>query len=123
MQMDFRKDYPTKVSCCSRALQHCFRDCTRHTLTSDIFELQPPVCKFVPPIWHPNVYSDGKFQGRIYICKVTYTEKDFIILHCINIGSICLSVLNEAGWSAGMNVKHLLAGAVFSSNSMQSGVL
>eukprot|EP00128_Syssomonas_multiformis_P015958 Colp12_sorted_trinity150504_noHs@11629 len=47
------------------------------------FPLKPPVCKFTPPIWHPNVFSDG---------------------------SICLSILSEEGWSPGLNVKQILLG-------------
>lgn len=47
--------------------------------------LQPPKCKFVPPLYHPNVYPSG---------------------------TICLSILNEDdGWRPAITIKQLLLGA------------
>ena len=46
--------------------------------------LQPPVCRFQPVIFHPNVFSCG---------------------------TICLSILNEEqGWRPGITVKQILMG-------------
>ncbi len=45
---------------------------------------QPPKCKFVPPLYHPNVYPSG---------------------------TICLSILNEDdGWRPAITIKQLLLG-------------
>lgn len=49
-----------------------------------LFTFQPPKCKFVPPLYHPNVYPSG---------------------------TICLSILNEDdGWRPAITVKQLLLG-------------
>lgn len=46
--------------------------------------MQPPKCKFVPPLFHPNVYPSG---------------------------TICLSILNEDdGWRPAITIKQLLLG-------------
>ena len=45
---------------------------------------QPPKCKFVPPLFHPNVYPSGK---------------------------ICLSLLDaDKAWKPSLTIKHLLIG-------------
>mmetsp|Transcript_15974 Transcript_15974/g.40662 ORF Transcript_15974/g.40662 Transcript_15974/m.40662 type:complete len:99 (-) Transcript_15974:74-370(-) len=45
---------------------------------------KPPKCKFVPPLYHPNVYPSG---------------------------TICLSILNEDdGWRPAITIKQLLLG-------------
>ena len=45
---------------------------------------KPPICKFVPPLYHPNIYPSGK---------------------------ICLSILNEdEGWRPAITVKQMLLG-------------
>ncbi|CAM9982354.1 unnamed protein product, partial [Choristocarpus tenellus] len=45
---------------------------------------QPPKCKFVPPLFHPNVYSDGR---------------------------ICLSIISEGqGWRPSITIKEILIG-------------
>ena len=51
---------------------------------SDEYPSKPPKCKFVPPLFHPNVYPSG---------------------------AICLSILNEdEGWRPGITVKQMLLG-------------
>ena len=53
-------------------------------LFSDEYPSKPPKCKFVPPLFHPNVFSDG---------------------------SICLSILNETqGWSPAITIRQMLLG-------------
>ena len=45
---------------------------------------KPPKCKFVPPLFHPNVYPSG---------------------------TICLSILNEEeGWRPAITIKQMLLG-------------
>ena len=49
-----------------------------------ILVIKPPVCKFVPPLYHPNVYPSG---------------------------TICLSILNEdEGWKPAITIKQLVLG-------------
>lgn len=56
VQMNFPSDYPSK----------------------------PPLCRFVPPLYHPNVYSDGR---------------------------ICLSILDPSkGWKPAITIKQMLLG-------------
>ncbi|KAL3782475.1 hypothetical protein HJC23_002226 [Cyclotella cryptica] len=51
---------------------------------SDEYPSKPPKCKFVPPLFHPNVYPSG---------------------------TICLSILNEEeGWRPAISVKQMLMG-------------
>lgn len=51
---------------------------------SEEFPSKPPKCKFVPPLFHPNVYPSG---------------------------TICLSILNEEeGWRPAITVKQMLLG-------------
>merc|ERR1712130_539497 len=51
---------------------------------SDEYPSKPPKCKFVPPLFHPNVYPSG---------------------------TICLSILNEEeGWRPAITVKQVLIG-------------
>jgi ubiquitin-conjugating enzyme E2 I len=51
---------------------------------SDEYPSKPPKCKFVPPLFHPNVYPSG---------------------------TICLSILNEEeGWRPAITVKQMLIG-------------
>mmetsp|Transcript_50288 Transcript_50288/g.58691 ORF Transcript_50288/g.58691 Transcript_50288/m.58691 type:complete len:156 (+) Transcript_50288:481-948(+) len=51
---------------------------------SDEYPSKPPKCKFVPPLFHPNVYPSG---------------------------TICLSILNEEeGWRPGITIKQMLLG-------------
>ncbi|CAN0453697.1 unnamed protein product, partial [Laminaria digitata] len=48
------------------------------------FNVQPPKCKFVPPLFHPNVYPSG---------------------------TICLSILDEdEGWRPAITIKQMLMG-------------
>ncbi|OTF83138.1 hypothetical protein BLA29_010993 [Euroglyphus maynei] len=48
------------------------------------YPLQPPVCQFTPPIFHPNIWTDGK---------------------------VCLSILNpEKGWRSSTTVREILIG-------------
>eukprot|EP01039_Chlorochromonas_danica_P003489 gene3489-3822_t len=50
----------------------------------DEYPVKPPKCKFVPPLFHPNVYPSG---------------------------TICLSILNEDdGWRPAITIKQLLLG-------------
>ncbi|KAL8243804.1 hypothetical protein R6Q59_010062 [Mikania micrantha] len=55
------------------------------TLTfPDEYPTKPPKCKFVPPLFHPNVYPSG---------------------------TVCLSILNEEeGWKPSITVKQILLG-------------
>ena len=51
---------------------------------SEEYPSKPPKCKFVPPLFHPNVYPSG---------------------------TICLSILNEEeGWRPAITVKQMLLG-------------
>lgn len=50
----------------------------------DEYPSKPPKCKFVPPLFHPNVYPSG---------------------------TICLSILNEdEGWRPAITIKQMLLG-------------
>ncbi|KAI9671838.1 MAG: E2 SUMO-conjugating protein ubc9 [Alyxoria varia] len=50
----------------------------------DEYPTKPPKCKFVPPLFHPNVYPSG---------------------------TVCLSILNEdEGWRPAISIKDLLLG-------------
>ncbi|KAF8923204.1 E2 SUMO-conjugating protein ubc9, partial [Haplosporangium bisporale] len=55
------------------------------TLTfPDDYPSKPPKCKFVPPLFHPNVYPSG---------------------------TVCLSILNEEeGWKPAITIKQILLG-------------
>lgn len=51
---------------------------------TDEYPSKPPRCKFVPPLFHPNVYPSG---------------------------TICLSILNEEeGWRPAITVKQMVLG-------------
>jgi ubiquitin-conjugating enzyme E2 I len=51
---------------------------------SEEYPSKPPKCKFVPPLFHPNVYPSG---------------------------TICLSILNEEeGWRPAITIKQVLIG-------------
>mmetsp|Transcript_11152 Transcript_11152/g.24861 ORF Transcript_11152/g.24861 Transcript_11152/m.24861 type:complete len:160 (+) Transcript_11152:175-654(+) len=51
---------------------------------SDEYPSRPPKCKFVPPLFHPNVYPSG---------------------------TICLSILNEEeGWRPAITIQQILIG-------------
>lgn len=48
------------------------------------YPTKPPKCKFVPPLFHPNVYPSG---------------------------TVCLSILNEEeGWKPAITIKEILLG-------------
>eukprot|EP01041_Mallomonas_annulata_P007687 gene7687-15735_t len=50
----------------------------------DEYPSKPPKCKFVPPLYHPNIYPSG---------------------------TVCLSILNEdEGWSPAITIKQMLLG-------------
>jgi len=50
----------------------------------DEYPTKPPKCKFVPPLFHPNVYPSG---------------------------TVCLSILNEEeGWAPAITIKQILLG-------------
>ncbi|KAI1315038.1 E2 SUMO-conjugating protein ubc9 [Mortierella claussenii] len=50
----------------------------------DDYPSKPPKCKFVPPLFHPNVYPSG---------------------------TVCLSILNEEeGWKPAITIKQILLG-------------
>lgn len=50
----------------------------------DEYPTKPPKCKFVPPLFHPNVYPSG---------------------------TVCLSILNEEeGWKPAITIKQILLG-------------
>ncbi len=51
---------------------------------SDEYPLKPPKCKFVPPLFHPNIYPSG---------------------------TVCLSILNEEeDWRPAITIKQILQG-------------
>ncbi|VDO46195.1 unnamed protein product [Haemonchus placei] len=51
---------------------------------NDDYPSTPPVCKFDPPVYHPNVYYSGR---------------------------ICLSILNEElGWKSSISLREILIG-------------
>ncbi|KAG5178515.1 ubiquitin conjugating enzyme [Tribonema minus] len=51
---------------------------------TDEYPSKPPKCKFVPPLFHPNVYPSG---------------------------TVCLSILNEDdGWRPAITIKQMLLG-------------
>ena len=55
-----------------------------HLEFSEEYPSKPPKCKFVPPLFHPNVYPSG---------------------------TICLSILNEEeGWRPAITIKQMLLG-------------
>jgi ubiquitin-conjugating enzyme E2 I len=55
-----------------------------HMIFSEEYPSKPPKCKFVPPLFHPNVYPSG---------------------------TICLSILNEEeGWRPAITLKQVLIG-------------
>lgn len=55
-------------------------DCARRAE----YPTKPPKCKFIPPLFHPNVYPSG---------------------------TVCLSILNEEeGWKPAITVKDILLG-------------
>jgi ubiquitin-conjugating enzyme E2 I len=55
-----------------------------HPLTATEYPTKPPKCKFVPPLFHPNVYPSG---------------------------TICLDILDEAeNWKPAITVKEILLG-------------
>lgn len=51
---------------------------------SQEYPSRAPVCRFEPPLYHPNVYSNGQ---------------------------VCLSIINEEGWVPGITVKQILQGS------------
>ncbi|KAF2479924.1 ubiquitin-conjugating enzyme/RWD-like protein [Neohortaea acidophila] len=58
----------------------------------DEYPTKPPKCKFVPPLFHPNVYPSG---------------------------TVCLSILNEdEGWKPAITVKEILIGIQFLLNEV-----
>lgn len=42
--------------------------------------LQPPKCKFVPPLFHPNVYPSGTICLRLATYKLHYQERGAVSL-------------------------------------------
>jgi len=53
-------------------------------LFPDEYPTKPPKCKFVPPLFHPNIYPSG---------------------------TVCLSILNEdEGWKPAITIKQILSG-------------
>jgi ubiquitin-conjugating enzyme E2 I len=51
---------------------------------SEEYPIKPPKCKFVPPLFHPNVYPSG---------------------------TVCLSILNEDyDWKPSLTMKQILVG-------------
>ena len=57
---------------------------THHLTANAEYPTKPPKCKFVPPLFHPNVYPSG---------------------------TVCLSILNEEeGWRPAITIKEILLG-------------
>ena len=50
---------------------------------SENYPSKAPLCRFEPPLYHPNVYANGQ---------------------------VCLSIINEEGWVPGITVKQILQG-------------
>jgi ubiquitin-conjugating enzyme E2 I len=65
---------------------------------------KPPKCKFVPPLFHPNVYP----SGMLNVCCILQVIK--AVTSWLRAGTICLSILNDDdnGWRPGITVKQLL---------------
>lgn len=75
-------EYPTKPPKCKSTARSTRRDATRHDQTHSL--TIPSTGKFVPPLFHPNVYPSG---------------------------TVCLSILNEEeAWKPAINVKQILVG-------------
>mmetsp|Transcript_5152 Transcript_5152/g.5643 ORF Transcript_5152/g.5643 Transcript_5152/m.5643 type:complete len:133 (-) Transcript_5152:341-739(-) len=69
----------------------------------DEYPSKPPKCKFVPPLFHPNVYPSGSHTSRPFF--------DSKSSNLLTVGTICLSLLNEDdGWRPAITVKQLLLG-------------
>lgn len=77
--MEFSEDYPSKAR-----PPRVPRDPRARASDPRPFPAQPPKCKFVPPLFHPNVYPSG---------------------------TICLSILNEEeDWRPAITIKQMLLG-------------
>ena len=110
VMMEFPEDYPSKVLKLS-LLKKIIFSISLHIYAKKnqyYFFDQPPKCKFVPPLFHPNVYPSGKF---LFSSPFTVTSL-FIIIIILDytiVGTICLSILNEdEGWRPAITVKQLL---------------
>ncbi|KAF9988378.1 E2 SUMO-conjugating protein ubc9 [Mortierella antarctica] len=88
----FPEDYPSKPPKCMVAENMTNKVCTGSRLTSIVqdvntcftMNLMCNVGKFVPPLFHPNVYPSG---------------------------TVCLSILNEEeGWKPAITIKQILLG-------------
>jgi ubiquitin-conjugating enzyme E2 I len=75
LEVTFPDEYPTKPPKCTSSSRP-----TLYLRTAD----SPPLGKFVPPLFHPNVYPSG---------------------------TVCLSILNEEeGWKPAITIKEILLG-------------
>ena len=106
VHMQFPEEYPSQVSFSLSFPSHMSKAltttneqltilllfaCVCHCLLNVLYihlsynlSSQPPKCKFVPPLYHPNVYPSG---------------------------TICLSILDEDdGWRPAITIKQLLLG-------------
>ncbi len=69
--------------------------------------LQPPLCSFSPPIFHPNVFSCGM---ECFVEMLLSTGIEYFSL-----GQICLSILKyEGDWRPAITIKQILLGLTFS---------
>ena len=68
----------------------------------DDFPTTPPKVKFVPPLFHPNVYPSGTGESRIV--RLRFLPKHFSHL-------VCLSILDEEkDWRPAITIKQILLG-------------
>ncbi|WPB02536.1 uncharacterized protein RHO25_007172 [Cercospora beticola] len=68
----------------ARMLDQEHLDTRKLTRARTEYPTKPPKCKFVPPLFHPNVYPSG---------------------------TVCLSILNEEeGWKPAITIKEILLG-------------
>ena len=80
LEVIFPDEYPTKPPKCTSYLPYLTHTIRAQSLTV----VARAIGKFVPPLFHPNVYPSG---------------------------TVCLSILNEEeGWKPAINIKEILLG-------------
>ena len=82
---------------------------------SEEYPSKPPKCKFVPPLFHPNVYPSGELSYILLLCGlcvcVCIAQSMKSMTNSFILGTICLSILNEEeGWRPAITLKQVLIG-------------
>jgi len=79
-------------------------------LFKDDYPSTPPKVKFVPPLFHPNVYPSGKLLHNFG--SDTYFVDSFIgLIYFYISGTVCLSLLDEEkDWRPAVTIKQILLG-------------